>query len=616
LTRFKPTSPVLAPRLYHLLSLTLLFLIVFATPSVAIVVDDLDPRRSWRLEDLRISGTRNFSAAEVLEEVQTKTRPWYLFWRARPPFDPVIFREDLERLRRFYESRGYYEAEIAHDLDIDEENSSLSVVISVSEGAPVIVSEIDLEVVGPRLFPKELPIKSGEVFVEQKYQKGEETLRQFYLRRSHAHVQTERRAEVNLDSDEAHIWYRADPGPRAVFGDIEIQGMEDVDPQIVRRELTFRAGERFAPEKILESQEKLLALNLFSMVRIAPKQVSGRPAVVPMEIDVREKEAREIRAAIGYGTEDEFRGQLQWRHNNWLGGGRRFSLTARYSALAATGVAEIVQPHLLSPRNRAVLTLRHDREDEETFLLNATRFIPRVERAFSRRLTAFVGYRLEYAQVNSVSDQTVQSLGGLKERGLLSGPLLGVRWSSTDDLLNPTRGEVATFTINQAGKIWGGAYSFYKLVAEARKYISIGWETVFASRLKIGLADTLGADKDFPIFERFFSGGEQSVRGYGRRRLGPFSGSGDPLGGLSLIEGSVEVRRPLWGDIGGALFLDFGQVSTQSFDVPIDALKFAAGFGLTYRTPVGPLRLDVGFPFDPPRGDRPWQVHFSVGASF
>ena len=102
----------------------------------------------------------------------------------------------------------------------------------------------------------------------------------------------------------------------------------------------------------------------------------------------------------------------------------------------------------------------------------------------------------------------------------------------------------------------------------------------------------------------------------GRRRLGPLSASNDPLGGLSLLEGSIELRRPIWRELGGAVFLDFGQVSTRSFDLPVDSLRFSSGFGLSYATPVGPVRLDIGFPFKKPRGDKPWQVHFSIGAYF
>ena len=94
------------------------------------------------------------------------------------------------------------------------------------------------------------------------------------------------------------------------------------------------------------------------------------------------------------------------------------------------------------------------------------------------------------------------------------------------------------------------------------------------------------------------------------------SAADEPLGGLSLVEGSLELRRPIWKELNGALFLDFGQVSKRSFDLPLGNLRFSSGFGLAYSTPVGPVRLDIGFPFKPPRGDRAWQIHFSIGAYF
>jgi outer membrane translocation and assembly module TamA len=135
-------------------------------------------------------------------------------------------------------------------------------------------------------------------------------------------------------------------------------------------------------------------------------------------------------------------------------------------------------------------------------------------------------------------------------------------------------------------------------------------------RLKLGFADPFDGSTEVPLFERFFAGGANSVRGYGRHRLGPLSSADDPVGGRSLIEGSLELRHPLFANLGGALFLDFGQVSLDSFDVPIDDLRYALGFGVSYTTPIGPLRLDLGFPLRPPHGDQPWQVHFSIGQFF
>jgi outer membrane protein assembly factor BamA len=335
-----------------------------------------------------------------------------------------------------------------------------------------------------------------------------------------------------------------------------------------------------------------------------------------MEVEVAERPHREVRLALGYSTEDEFRTQLEWRHLNWLGGGRRLSVLAKYSSIAAGGAVRFVQPHFFSRDTQGVIHLTHERETEDTYLRNVSRFLPRVDHRFSKTLTGYIGYRFEYNQLNDVDSDIPPALGEIRRKGFLSGPSAGLVWNTSDDPFYPKKGHVLSLQLDQAGAIWGGQYSFFKLTAEAKKYIDIGWNTVFASRLKLGLADAIGTDKNFPLFERFYSGGEKSVRGYGRRRLGPLTAGDDPLGGLSLVEGSLELRRPVWRELNGAVFIDFGQVSRRSFDLPLGNLQFSGGFGLSYTTPVGPIRLDVGFPFKPPPGDSSWQIHFSIGAYF
>jgi outer membrane protein assembly complex protein YaeT len=372
----------------------------------------------------------------------------------------------------------------------------------------------------------------------------------------------------------------------------------------------------YALAKVAESREKLLALDLFGTVRVAPAQSQGTPVVLPMEVEVAEKPHREIKLALGYSTEDQFRTQLEWRHLNWLGGGRRLSAQVKYSTITLSGAINFSQPHFFTPRTQGSMKFSHDQEKEETYLRNVTRFTPRVDHRFSPTLTGFFGYRVEYDKLNDIATATRAALGDIRREGIVSGPTAGIVWNTSDDPFNPKKGHVISLTLDQAGAIWGGQYSFFKVAAEAKKYIEIGWNTVFASRLKVGLADAIGSDKNLPLFERFFSGGEKSVRGYGRRRLGPLNAADEPLGGLSLVEGSLELRRPVWQELNGAIFLDFGQVSKRSFDVPLGNLRFSSGFGLAYATPVGPVRLDIGFPFKPPRGDRAWQIHFSIGAYF
>ena len=609
-------------RLCHILVAALAGLSVITDSASAILLDALDPARQWKVERIEFSGNEKLSDDELSDAIVTKARPWYRVWEERPAFDPITFGSDLERLPRFYEAQGYYGTTVTYDLTVDESEGLVAVQIEVREGMPVSISEIDVEVVGSEAdrkappFPKVLPVKRGEIFREADYQQAEQVLRGVFLENGYAHVKTERKAEVDLDEHRVRIRYAVHPGPIAVFGQTEVKGTDTVDPELVSRELVYQAGETYSQAKVIESREKILALDLFGAVRIAPAETAGTPVVVPMEVEVAEKSHREIKLALGYGTEDQFRTQLEWRHLNWLGGGRRLSVLAKYSSITLTGAINFTQPHFLSPRTQGIVNIGYDQEKEETYVRNVGRFAPRLDHRFSSTLTGFVGFRLEHDKLSDIAPATVRALGEIKRKGILSGPTMGLVWNTADDPFNPKKGEVVFLTIDQAGAIWGGEFSYYKATAEAKKYIDIGWKTVFASRLKLGLGDAIGSDEKFPLFERFFSGGEKSVRGYGRRRLGPLSTNGDPLGGLSLLEGSLELRRPIWKELNGAVFLDFGQVSKRSFDIPVGDLRFSAGVGVSYATPVGPLRLDVGFPFKPPRDDRPWQIHFSIGAYF
>ena len=598
--------------------LFLIGLAIFPEYAFGVLIDALDTTRQWMVEAIEFSGNKTFSADDLGEVMSTKTLPWYQVWEDRPQFDPVTFQNDLEKLRRFYESKGYFGTTVAYDLDVDESQSWITARINIDEAPAVLISEVNVEVKGDSsaqaVLPKELPLKPGAIFREAEYQQAEQFLRTVFLDHGYAYVKTERKAQVNVDERRASIQYTIEPGPIAVFGATEVKGTDTVDPKIITRELTYHAGETYSQSKISESRDKLLALDLFASVRIGAAETQGTPTVVPMEVEVTEKSHREVRLGVGWGTEDRFRAQLQWNHLNWLGDGRRLSITGRYSSIVIRGAIDLVQPHFLTPSTQGAITWSYDQENEETYLRNVGRFAPRLEQQFSRTLTGFVLYRFEYDRLNNIDQATVNALGPIRRKGFLSGPSAGIVWNTADDPLNPKKGEIVTFGLDYGG--WGGDFSFYKMTAQGKKYVDIGWQTIFASRLKLGLADSIGASENLPLFERFYSGGENSVRGYVRRHLGPLSSSGRPLGGLSLAEGSLELRRPIWKELSGAVFVDFGQVSERAFNLPFGDLQFSRGFGVNYTTPVGPLSLYVGFPVHPPHGDRPWQINFSIGTFF
>jgi len=151
--------------------------ILRSSPLLALPVEELDPNREWRIQDLNISGNEQVGSSELQDVLSTKTRPWYAPWRSRPVFDPAVFASDLERIPRFYQDKGYYEAKVSHDLSVDDKEGLVTVNIQISEGEPIRVAQVSVDIVDApelktelqALLPK-LPFREGEVFAVDVYQ--------------------------------------------------------------------------------------------------------------------------------------------------------------------------------------------------------------------------------------------------------------------------------------------------------------------------------------------------------------------------------------------------------------------------------------------------------------
>ena len=241
---------------------------IFPHTACAVLLDALDPARQWRVQRIEFFGNKLFAGDELSAGIVTKERPWYRFWEDRPAFDPVSFETDLERLRRFYESRGYYNTDVTYDLNLNTEDSLVAIRFDIRESEPVLVSAIDVEVRAeaqtqtPPPLPESLPLKRGDIFNEAEYQKTEQLLRAYLANEGYAHVKTERKAEVDLEQRQAQIGYSIQAGPVAQFGDTEIKGMATVEPEVISRELVYQAGETYSLKKVLETRDKLLVLRM------------------------------------------------------------------------------------------------------------------------------------------------------------------------------------------------------------------------------------------------------------------------------------------------------------------------------------------------------------------
>jgi len=605
------------------LAAALVVLAVAARPLRAVQLDALEPSHAYRLAHLRIVGAHGVEPGRVREVMLTKPRPWFARWRALPAFDPVTFRTDLQRVARLYEARGYYSAIIVHDVELPAEGDAVTAVVYVEEGEPVRVARVDVTLAGEPLPPADrenllahLPLKEGDVFTEDRYASAYTTLRTYYREHGYARVEVTRTASVDVARARAIATFRVTSGPPSVFGDTRITGTEHVTRGVIRREVAWDRDDPFRQSKIDRTRERLIGLNLFRTVRI--DEEPGPDRRVDLHVHVTEAPPHEVRVGLGYDTEEQVRGLASWRDYSFLGGARQLGFTARISLIRRTLAADFLQPHFPGASNRTRLLFAEDQENEDSYDLDRSRLTPRFEWQATDRITGFAFYRAEYDSLSNVRSAVRAYRPGIAPaNSILSGFGVGADWNATDNLLDPTRGWVGSATVEPVGGPLGGDVSLVRVVTQGRLYQPLAGNLLGAGRVRVGAADPVWGAREIPLFERFYAGGIDSVRGYARRRVGPEAGPNDrPVGGRSLVESSLELRHPVTERVAGAVFLDGGYVSPTSFSFPVGHLRYGSGFGALVRSPIGPLRFDLGFPVQPRSSDQRWQIHVSLGASF
>ncbi len=221
------------------------------------------------------------------------------------------------------------------------------------------------------------------------------------------------------------------------------------------------------------------------------------------------------------------------------------------------------------------------------------------------------------------------SLGLDPETGSGRGTLIALRLEgerrTTANPLDPMRGYVIWGAIERAGGFLPGTYTYTEVSGEVRHYVPLGRRMVAAQRLRVATIDAPEpTDASVPFFKRYFLGGSTSLRGWGRYSVSPLTTSGTPLGGLTLLEASTEIRVPITGKFRAVVFVDAGNAWAEPWHFGPDRIRVDVGPGLRYDTPIGPARLDVGYQLTPIDGlvvdgkpeSRRWRVHLSIGQAF
>lgn len=573
-------------------------------------------------------GVDHVREADLEDRILTAHRPWWKPWEKRPTFDEAALEGDVARIQAAYRAHGYYETKVGYAVEWSDDRSSARVVFRVNEGEPVRLepprivfangSELDE---GRRdALLADLPLDPGEPFGTEDYRDARDELLRRLANAGHPDARLEGGARIDVARLAAWIDWEIHPGPLVHFGPASVAGLDRVAEATVLRELVFEEGDVYSLDAVEESQRQVYGLDLFRSVAIRARRPAQNGDAVPeeatwpVEIRVEETNPRTFRVGVGYGTEDQFRGEVKWLHRNFFGGARTLQLTARYSSLVAGGEAEFVQPRLPDPLLSLSIRASAFRETLPAFDANRAAWGLTFRRPLFERVTGTLGYQFDYGDVTRVK---TDDLGDVEKGSRLSLLQLGLERVVVDDSLDPTRGTRLNLRVEPSLRGIGSQVDYVKLSTEGRVYLPV-WFTVLGLRLKLATVQPFGSSDrgDVPIFKRLFSGGSTSVRGFDYQQLGPLDANGDPLGGLSLVEANAELRIPIWRFVGAVAFLDSGQISSGPMRFRFDDLFYSTGAGLRVKTPFGSIGVDYGYILNPPDLVDRSRIHFSVGHTF
>lgn len=596
-----------------------------------------------RVKEVSFSGLTELEAGQLRGVMATRSHSLFSILR-RGKFSQDEFELDRERIVLYARNQGYLDFQVLDtEKSVSADGSGLFISILVDEGRRYYVGKTG--VVGNENFPagdleQLLKMQTGDPFSPEAMRMDGQALRDFYYERGYIDAVVTPRQVLNPRSDRIDITYQITENRISYIHRIDIVGNEITREIVIRRELLVKPGEIFNGIRVERSQQRLQNLGFFQKVSIDPL-----PTSVPEEKDLvvrlEEKKTGEFMFGVGYSSDDDFIGFIEIGQGNFdlfnppffMGDGQKMKIRAEFGSSKSNYELSFTEPWLFGiPLSFGVDLYRRTRywSDYDEKRLGGNIRLRRLITDFS-----WIGlnYNLEKVEIYNVSDYSDWSIQSEEGKNWISSLTPSLTRDTRDSFLVPSRGGRASLACQVAGGIFGGDKDFIKTTLDLSHYISIFSGHILGFRYRAGTAQSYSDTDIVPVYERFFLGGSNTIRGFRYREVGPQGidprtglPNGEPVGGDSMMMASVEYTFPIFEMVRGAFFYDVGNVWTDKdweLEEPVfsgdwfRSLQSGAGFGLRLYLPIGPIKLDYAWPLV----DEDWnktggRFHFNIGYAF
>jgi len=582
----------------------------------------------YKIRGLEFRGNTVFTRKVLKKTIRSKPSFWGYFFRTGYLNDEELA-QDSDRLRALYTEHGYLDFNIAKVERIpNAKGTKVRLVFHLNEGAPYKVSTVDITGCS-RFSADELMQKvkqePGSVFNSKIERNDVRRIQSKYEVYGYLDFSCYPRHATDSAAHTVAIVYRIREGVPSHIRDIAIRGNQVTQDRVIRRELAILPGDLGNSAKIRASRSRLMNLNYFESVQISPI-ATQKEDVKDLLITVEEKRTGQLSLGAGFSSQDALLGSFEitqsnfdWR--NWphfTGGGQRLRLRLQAGTQRDDFLVSFTEPWWLERRLRLGIDLfRHDR-DQDQYDESRTGAGVRVSRPLWPHWRGTIGTRIQQIKLHNFTDGVSDELAGEEGNYTTNSVTVGLSRDTRDRYINPTRGSRLSLTLDLEPEILGSYSNVYRIGIEGAKYFPLPHQCVFKMEAELGLVDRASGDP-VGIFDRYFAGGTYSIRGFDRREVGPVDVNEDPVGGKSLFRGTFELIYPIYHRVLGSLFCDYGNVWRDAANWNPTELNISVGLGIQLNLPIGPIRLDYGWPVvtdEEHLQDNGGRLHFNIGYYF
>ncbi|MCF6357291.1 MAG: BamA/TamA family outer membrane protein [Draconibacterium sp.] len=587
-------------------------------------------QENLQIKRIKLKGESAVFNSMVKESMTLESTSWFkrkILKKDAVLYTKKLYNDDIRRIKQQYQKNGYLNISFENPKLTVNKKQKIKITLFINEGEPVEVSEVSYLVDSVRTIEETLPPREkrnvilqsqltiSKTFSDEAFFNDQSLIADQFNNIGYPFALINYDLSVDTLLNTAQIKWFIDKGRLVHFGETSVAGNEKVPAKIILKQLAYKPGDIWSNKKLDRTQQHIYNQGMYRVASVKAQLNNNTLDTLPIYIQIKEAPRWTTRFGAGYGREDKFRAFAELQLLGFLTKTGRLNLYGKHSGLEPYNFyLRFSQPSVFWPVNTLSLYPYVRSENEPGYLVRKYGFNISMLQNFSKQLNTSFGYEFEDVYLDTLNNASVDTVFDGESYYKKGGIVLGGIFNMAEPLLDPVQGYTILLNVKTNGLFIERELPFYRILNEYKAYIGLRRGTILALKAKIGILQRTDGNAFIPTDERFFAGGSNSVRGWARSELGPKDESGRPIGGKSLLEGSAEFRFSVSNKLILAMFCDFGNVWSDSFSYNLKEIRYAAGTGIRYKTPIGPIGIDFARPiFD---DETKWQIHFSIGHSF